>query len=171
LVYDGVGYSLSPLVSIDWGRFQGLCVLAAKAAPGEAAALLWQALQLVEGPPFAATEGSEFYRWVAAEHLDLTLVATLVDTAETLAASALETGDLDTAMWAVEKGLSLDPAREQLYQCWMHILGRSGRPDRVTEIYRRLCSMLQTRIDPSLAPTAESQSIWRSYRAPDASSV
>ena len=124
-----------------------------------------RALELVEGAPFGPAVSNEFFEWVSSEHLDLMLIARVVDAADELARLALNAADFDTVIWAVEKGLSLDPAREQLYQLWMHALGRSGRGDRVTEIYRRLCSMLQRRIDPAQSPTPESETIWRSYAA------
>lgn len=163
LVYDGVAYSLSSEVTSDWVRFQRLCTLAARQPEDEARQLYRQALELVGGPPFAALEGSEFYQWVWAESLDSAITATVVDAAETLAALALDADDFGGALWAVEKGLSLDPARERLYQTWMHICGRSGRADRVTDIYKRLCSMLKARIDPTLVPSAQSEGIWKSY--------
>jgi DNA-binding SARP family transcriptional activator len=163
LVYDGAAYSLSSEVTSDWVRFQRLCTIAARQPEDEARKLYRQALELVGGPPFAAVEGSEFYQWVWAESLDSAITATVVDTAETLAALSLDAEDFEVALWAVEKGLSLDPARERLYQTWMHICGRSGRADRVTDIYKRLCSMLKARIDPTLVPSAESEGIWKSY--------
>ena len=169
LLYGNGCYLLAGAVSTDWRRFEGLIALASNQGPAEARGSYRRALEMVDGPPFGAAVSNEFFEWVCSEHLDLIIVAQVVDAADELAELSLAAQDFDTAIWAVEKGLSLDPAREQLYQHWMHALGRSGRTDHVSEIYRRLCSMLQKRIDPAQAPTPESEAIWRRYAVEEAS--
>ena len=76
---------------------------------------------------------------------------------------ALQAGDPGTVMWAVEKGLQLEPTREELFRLWMHALGRAGRPAKVDDVYRRLKLVLRQRINPLQEPQAASRDVWRSY--------
>ena len=156
------GYTLSDEVTCDWTRFQDLIDPRVGTA-GEVAAGLKEALELVGGEPFTGSLSRPFYEWVGAEHLDLAMVARVVDTAERLGRLALDSGDHDTAEWAVQKGLALDPAREELFQVWMHVAGRAGRPDRVDDIYRRLCRSLQRHIDAGLSPSEASELVRSAY--------
>jgi len=156
------GYTLSDEVTCDWTRFQGLTDSRVGTA-AELAAGLREALGLVGGEPFAGSLSRPFYEWVSAEHLDLAMVARVVDTAERLGRLALDSGDHDTAEWAVQKGLELDPAREELFQVWMHVAGRAGRPDRVDDIYHRLCRSLQRHIDAGLSPSEASEAVRSAY--------
>ncbi|MCU4186446.1 LysM peptidoglycan-binding domain-containing protein [Acidiferrimicrobium sp. IK] len=160
----GGGYVLAGSVTSDWGRFQALAALGREAgSTQEAAARYRQALELVEGAPFAGSLDSQFFEWVSGEQLEYTIAATVVDAAEELARLALEAGDHDGVAWAVERGLGMDPAREQLYQYWMHALGRTAEADRVTAVWKRLCAALQAHIDPAQAPSPDSQAVYRSY--------
>ena len=156
------GYTLSDEVTCDWTRFQDLIDPRVGTA-AEVAAGRKEALGLVGGEPFTGSLSRPFYEWVGAEHLDLGMVARVVDTAERLGRLALDSGDHDTAEWAVQKGLALDPAREELFQVWMHVAGRAGRPDRVDDIYRRLCRSLQRHIDAGLSPSEASELVRSAY--------
>ena len=157
------GYALATEVSCDWNRFRALTDAAGDRSSPEARTRLRGALDLVQGEPFAGSVSRPFYEWVSAEHLDLAMVAEVVDTAERLGRTALDAGDQETAEWAVQKGLQLDPAREELYQVWRHAAGGSGRPDRVEEIYRRLCRALQRHIDAGLSPNEQSELVRATY--------
>jgi DNA-binding SARP family transcriptional activator len=165
LTYSRDGYRLSDDTSYAWTRFQALVALAANQPPAGAIVTYRRALELVRGAPLGGLADSSFFEWASSEHLDLTITMRVVDTAEALAEAALDVGDLDTARWAVDQGLAADLAREQLYQYWMHTEGRSGNPDRVGEIYRRLCDMLRKQIHVLQAPSEQSETIWRSYTA------
>jgi DNA-binding SARP family transcriptional activator len=165
LVHTPQGYRLSGDVSSDWTRFEGLVRRARTQAPPEAMAGLRRALELVRGEPFSGAVSSQFFEWVASEHLDLTLSAKIVDIAEELGELALAAGDYDTVMWAVEKGLRLEPTREEMFRLWMHALGRMGRPGSVDEVYRRLKLVLRQRIHPLQEPQAGSYAVWRTYTA------
>jgi DNA-binding SARP family transcriptional activator len=122
-------------------------------------------LELVRGEPFSGALSSQFFEWVASEHLDLTLSAKIVDVAQDLGELALEADDHETVVWAVEKGLLLEPTREEMFRLWMHALGRQGRSGRVDDVYRRLKLVLRQRIHPLQEPQAESYAVWRSYMA------
>ncbi len=165
LVHTPQGYRLSADVSSDWSRFERLVSDARSQPPQQAMAHLRRALELVRGEPFSGALSSQFFEWVASEHLDLTLSAKIVDVAQDLGELALEADDYETVVWAVEKGLLLEPTREEMFRLWMHALGRQGRSGRVDDIYRRLKLVLRQRIHPLQEPQAESYGVWRSYMA------
>jgi DNA-binding SARP family transcriptional activator len=101
----------------------------------------------------------KFFEWVGSERLDDRIKMRVVDVASALASAALELEDWDTVRWAVDKGLALDPAREELFQALMHAEGRSGKPARVHEVYGHLCMMLQREADLLQTPSDKSEEI------------
>ena len=121
------------------------------------------ALDLVKGEPFSGVMSSQFFEWVASEHLDFVLSAKAVDVAQELAELAFEAGDTGTVLWAVEKGLQLEPTREEMFRLWMHTLGQAGRAAKVDEVYRRLKLVLRQRIHPLHEPQPETREVWRRY--------
>jgi DNA-binding SARP family transcriptional activator len=163
LVYSPFGYRLADDVTSDWGRFEKFVLRARGLEPADAMACLRSALELVRGQPFGGTMSSQFFEWVASEHLDMTLSAKAVDVAQDLGELALGAGDFATVTWAVDKGLQLEPTREEMFRLWMHALGRAGRPAKVDEVYRRLKLVLRQRIHPLQEPQEESREVWRSY--------
>jgi len=165
LTYSAQGYRLVPEVTSDWARFETLVARAHRISSPAAIGVLRGALELVRGEPFGGALSSQFFAWVASEHLDLTLTARVVDTAEDLGELALEVGDFETVLWAVDKGLQLEPTREELFRLWMHALGRSDRPAKVDEVYRRLMLVLRQRLHPLQEPQEASREVWRSYTA------
>ena len=165
LVHTPQGYRLSADVSSDWSRFERLVSDARSQPPEQAMAQLRRALELVRGEPFSGALSSQFFEWVASEHLDLTLSAKIVDVAEDLGELALAADEHETVVWAVEKGLLLEPTREEMFRLWMHALGRQGRCGRVDDVYRRLKLVLRQRIHPLQEPQPESYAVWRSYMA------
>jgi DNA-binding SARP family transcriptional activator len=167
LVHTPLGYRLAGDVSSDWSRFEKLVSDARSQPKRQTMAGLRRALELVRGEPFSGALSSQFFEWVASEHLDLTISAKIVDVAQDLGELALEVDDYETVVWAVEKGLLLEPTREEMFRLWMHALGRMGRPGRVDDIYRRLKLVLRQRIHPLQEPQTESYSVWRSYTAGD----
>ncbi len=167
LVHTPQGYRLAADVSSDWSRFEKLVSEAHALPAGAARAGLRQALELVRGEPFSGALSSQFFEWVASEHLDLTISAKIVDVAQDLGELALEVEDYETVVWAVDKGLMLEPTREEMFRLWMHALGRRGRPGGVDDVYRRLKLVLRQRIHPLQEPQPESHSVWRTYTAGD----
>ena len=125
--------------------------------------LLRRALELVRGEPFSGALSSQFFEWVASEHLDFMMSGKLVDVAQELAELAFETGDSSTVLWAVDKGLQLEPTREEMFRLWMHTLGQAGRPAKVDEVYRRLKLVLRQKLHPLQEPQPESREVWRRY--------
>jgi DNA-binding SARP family transcriptional activator len=167
LAYSPLGYRLTDDVTSDWGRFERYVALARGRGPAEAMASLRRALDLVRGQPFGGATSSQFFEWVASEHLDMTICAKAVDVAQDLGELALGAGDLATVTWAVDKGLQLDPTREEMFRLWMHAEGRAGRPAKVDDIYRRLKLVLRQRIHPLQEPQDASRDVWRSYTSAD----
>jgi DNA-binding SARP family transcriptional activator len=165
LFYSAMGYRLADEVTCDLDRFERLVANARRQSGTAAVGSLHQALELVRGEPFGGALASQFFEWVASEHLDLTLSAKVVDVAQDLGEIALEANDLETVSWAVGKGLQLEPTREELFRLWMHALGRAGRPARVDEVYRRLKLVLRQRLHPLHEPQTESRDVWRAYTA------
>ena len=167
IAYSPQGYRLSADVTSDWARFEQYLANARRQPPADAIASLRRALELVRGEPFGGTLSSQFFEWVASEHLDMTFSARAVDAAEDLGQLALDAGDLETVVWAVEKGLLLEPTREELFRLWMHALGRAGRPAKVDDLYRRLTLVIRQRLHPLQEPQAETREVWRRYTAPE----
>ncbi|HTT91230.1 MAG TPA: BTAD domain-containing putative transcriptional regulator [Acidimicrobiales bacterium] len=165
IAYSPQGYRLASDVTSDWKRFEKYLANARQQSPGEAIASLRKALELVRGEPFGGALSSQFFEWVASEHLDMTFSAKVVDAAEDLGQMALDLGDLEAVVWAVEKGLQLEPTREGLFRLWMHALGREGRPAKVDDVYRRLKMVLRQRIHSLQEPQPETREVWRRYTA------
>lgn len=165
VVYSAQGYRLSADVTCDWDRFERYVSLARGKGPEAKLEVLRKALELVRGEPFSGYMSSQFFEWVASEHLDLTLAAAVVDVAQDLGETALGLEDYATVKWAVDKGLQLEPTREELFRLWMHALGRTGRPVKVDEVYRRLKLVLRQRLHPLQEPQPASREVWRAYTA------
>ncbi len=163
LAYSPQGYRLAEEVTSDWERFDRVVAIARQQPPLEAVDSLRAALELVRGEPFGGALSSQFFEWVASEHLDLTITAQVVDAAQDLGQYALDARDFDTVIWAVEKGLQLEPTREELSRLWMHALGRTGRPAKVDDVYRRLKVVLRHRLSALHEPQPETRAVWRSY--------
>ncbi len=163
IAYSPQGYRLTPDVTSDWSRFEKYVANARRQRPSQAMTSLRRALELVRGEPFAGALASQFFEWVASEHLDLTLSAKAVDSAQDLGQMALDANDLETVVWAVEKGLLLEPTREELFRLWMHALGREGRPAKVDDVYRRLKVVLRQRLHALQEPQPETREVWRKY--------
>ena len=77
--------------------------------------------------------------------------------------SEVKAGDLELVLWAVNRGLGIDPVREELYRHWMHALGRGPDAVMVTGVFDRLRTALQDHIDPTQQPSPESQEVYRYY--------
>ncbi len=169
IVYSPQGYRLAGDVTSDWARFEKYVANARRQSPDEAMTSLRSALELVRGEPFGGVLSSQFFEWVASEHLDMTFSAKAVDAAQDLGQFALDLGDLEGVVWAVEKGLQLEPTREELFVLWMHALGRQGRPAKVDDVYRRLKLVIRQRLDPLQEPRPETREVWRLYTAAELS--
>ena len=170
LFFTPEGYRFAEGVTSDWARFQHLAAAAAKCDDPKDRVETWAAaLGLVDAAPFARSFPGKYFEWVGSERLIDQMTARIVDIAYALATAALDAEDWDLVRWAVDRGLALAPAREELFQALMHAEGRAGKPDRVQEVYGQLCAMLQREIDVLQTPTDTSEAIRDTYTTQRAS--
>ena len=96
------------------------------------------ALELVRGAPLADAAPGQ---WHWAEQLRHDMIATISDIAVVLARRALKAGDLDSAQWAIEKGLAVGSEDEQFAATQIqlaHLQGDDALADRlVMQLTRR----------------------------------
>jgi len=167
ILHSAMGYSLADDVTCDLDRFEKMVAIANRQGQHDALAGYRRALELVRGQPFGGVISSQFFEWVASEQLDFTVQAKVVDVAQRLAELATEEDDFETVRWAVEKGLLLEPTREELFRLWMHALGREGRAGMVDDVYRRLKFVLRQKLSPLAEPREETRAVWLHYTSPE----
>lgn len=131
---DVGGYCLDD-VRTDWARFKALLGEARFAAATEAAALLSEALSLVQGRPFThVAKGT--YTFAYSELLVSEIEVAVSDAAHRLASLALDAGDPVTAAEAASKGLMVVPTMERLYQDRMMAAAMSRDRDALHQVRR-----------------------------------
>jgi len=155
-------YRISELVTIDAIRSLTL-VAAAKDTddPDEAMALHRAALELVEGAPLDGTLTG--YAWWRGEGHDYRVAAALVDGACQLSRLATETGHLDLAAWALERGRLVEPYSEALTRAAMQFAATAGDADRL----RREWVDCQRRVDelePGSLPSERTERLYGQLR-------
>ncbi|CAM5676057.1 Membrane protein OS=Streptomyces antimycoticus OX=68175 GN=SANT12839_101160 PE=4 SV=1 [Streptomyces antimycoticus] len=106
-------YTLGPHVTSDWTQFQELYRAGMHDTGEDADLALRQALALVRGRPFAATDPRR-YTW--AEPWTQEMTSAIVDTAHELATRRLAAHDPRSALWAATKGLSAAEEDELLHR-------------------------------------------------------
>ena len=121
-------YVPGPGVGCDWTLFQALAALGAEAAArhetAKAIRLYREALELVEGEPFAdVPPGSHV--WVETEHLDTDIRLAVSQAASQLAEVAMHS-DPETALWATQQGRLLLPTQLNLFDTWMMAAAELG---------------------------------------------
>jgi DNA-binding SARP family transcriptional activator len=137
-------YRLSPLISLDWTRFQTLTQLAAR-DDSRAIPALRQALDLVRGIPLeGATPGD--YEWAFAHRTEME--SAIGDAAEQLARHYLDQGNHTDAIWAARRGLLASPYDERLYRQLMRSAYDAGNPSGVDAIMRELLHVLDAEAEP-----------------------
>jgi len=138
-------YRLSPLISLDWTRFQTLTQLANQ-DDSRAVAAVRQALELVRGIPLeGATPGD--YEWAFAHRTEME--SAIGDAAEQLARMYLDQGSLSDAIWAARRGLLASPYDERLYRQLMRAAYQAGNPPGVDAIMRELLHVLDAEDEPA----------------------
>jgi DNA-binding SARP family transcriptional activator len=154
-------YCLSSAVACDWVRFEAIRKGAAD-RPAEALTLLGEALGLVHGRPFQDVPNG-YYAWVGLERLDSEMEAAVADAAGHLASAALEAGDVDTARFAVERGLLAVPGSESLLQAAMRVAAAAGDGDGIERAFRD-ARRLARALDPLGEPEAETRRLYEELR-------
>ena len=122
-------------ITSDWEQLQALI---GGGVNRVANASLVHALELVRGAPLADAAPGQ---WHWAEQLRHDMIATISDIAVVLARRALKAGDLDSAQWAIEKGLAVGSEDEQFAATQIqlaHLQGDDALADRlVMQLTRR----------------------------------
>lgn len=139
-------YRLGPAVGCDWTRFQVLIEQARFGDAPLAMARLRAALALVSGPPFdGAASGA--YQWAYSDQIVSAIEVAVVDAACRLAEFALDTNDIDLALWSVQQGHLVTPGHEGLYRARMRAHAHLGDLDAVHQTFREAQRAART-IDP-----------------------
>jgi DNA-binding SARP family transcriptional activator len=134
-------WSVAPgALSLDWAWFRGALNRSAR-QDAERESQLRLALDLVRGPAFAGVADRR-YAWLAATGVveDTTLAVGLTATA--LADLAAERGDAEGAVSAVERGLELLPANEDLWCSRLLLARRFGSRSDVEDVAARMYEAL-----------------------------
>ncbi|MPZ28924.1 MAG: LysM peptidoglycan-binding domain-containing protein [Micromonosporaceae bacterium] len=139
-------YRLGPDVGCDWTRFQTLIAAARTADTAKAATLLRNALTLIRGTPFDGAAGNG-YQWVYDEQIISEIEVAAVDAAHRLAELALDTEDIDLAIWAARQGHLVTPGHEGLYRARMRAHALAGDLDAVHQTFREAQRAAQA-LDP-----------------------
>jgi len=137
-------YRLTPLISLDWTRFQTLTQLANQ-DDSRAVPALRQALDLVRGNPLEGTTPGD-YEWAFAHRTEMESV--IGDAAEQLARRYLDQHDHASATWAARRGLLASPYDERLYRQLMRAAYQTGNPPGVDAIMRELLHVLDAEGEP-----------------------
>jgi DNA-binding SARP family transcriptional activator len=137
-------YRLSPLISLDWTRFQTLTQLADQ-DESRAVPALRQALELVRGIPLEGTTPGD-YEWAFAHRTEME--SAIGDAAEQLARRYLDQHDHASATWAARRGLLASPYDERLYRQLMRAAYQTGNPPGVDAIMRELLHVLDAEGEP-----------------------
>jgi len=137
-------YRLSPLISLDWTRFQTLTQLASQ-DDSRAIPALRQALDLVRGIPLEGTSPGD-YEWAFAHRTEME--SAIGDAAERLARRYLDQHDHASATWAARRGLLASPYDERLYRQLMRAAYQTGNLTAVDAIMRELLHVLDAEGEP-----------------------
>jgi len=120
LAQDGA-YPLGAGVGCDWTLFRALSALGAEAAAhhetDKAVAFYREALELIEGEPFADVAPGTCV-WADSLHLRTDIGLAVSKAAAELADLAMAS-DPETAVWATQQGLLLLPTQLELFDSWM----------------------------------------------------
>lgn len=116
---------LHPAVTSDWEQLR---ILVSGGVNRSSSSALQRGLELVRGAPLADAAPGQ---WVWAEQLRLDMIAMITDMAVVLARRSLELGELDTAAWAIERGVVANPDDESLLAVSLLLAARSGDQQQV----------------------------------------
>jgi DNA-binding SARP family transcriptional activator len=137
---------------VDLDELERLLSAANGAEPGDAHALMEDALRLFRGEPVAGAD----YVWSESEARRLR--ATHVDLLEQLARQRLESGEARAALEATERGLDVDTLNESLWRLAMEAENALGLRNAVAERYERLRVLLNEHL--GLEPAQETRALY-----------
>jgi hypothetical protein len=159
-------YVPGPGVGCDWTLFQALAALGAEAAArhetAKAIRLYREALELVEGEPFAdVPPGSHV--WVETEHLDTDIRLAVSQAASQLAEVAMHS-DPETALWATHQGRLLLPTQLNLFDTWMTAAAELGDANGVDQALQAK-TWAYGQLDPDGGVPPETMELYRHLMA------
>jgi hypothetical protein len=126
----------------------------------QAIELLWQGLELVEGPPFDA----DGYDWAHHGTQDVAEASSLIErSAAQLVELALNVDDVERARGAITQGLRGLPGDEVLYRLRMRVEHHAGNLAGVSTAYDELVRYLA---DLDAEPSSTTVDLWRSLLRP-----
>jgi hypothetical protein len=162
---DGA-YGIGAGVGCDWTLFEALTQAAADAAARhdtpKAIALYREALQLIEGEPFAdVAPGS--HTWVDSEHL-VTDIRLAVTAAATNLAELAMASEPETAVWATHQGRLLLPTQLGLFDTWMAAAAALGDVEGIDQALHAKC-WAHDQLDPDGGIPPETMELYRHLRA------
>ena len=165
LAVDGA-YSPGPGVGCDWILFRGLVAAGADAGAhhetAEAIALYREALELVQGEPFAdVAPGS--CNWADAKHLVTDMQLAVSTAASDLAKLAITT-EPETAVWAAQQGLLLLPTQLELFDTWMTAAAEMGDSGALDQCVQAKC-WAHEQLDPDGGVAPETMELYRRLKA------
>jgi hypothetical protein len=162
LVVDGTGrMSLGPEVRVDWQVFLALLGQAAVARqaatpkPGDEAAILARALDLVTGQLLDGRPAGR-YAWLAADPLEYEATARVADAGHRLAELRLAAGDAQGAMDAARAGLRLAFSDELLWRDLLTAAHATGQEHVLCAVVGEVSARVSLdEVLPKMAPKTE----------------
>ncbi|MFM9462663.1 hypothetical protein ACKI1K_07390 [Streptomyces scabiei] len=133
-------YALAPSVTSDWGQFKDLAARGELDDSPTGTRSLRNALELVNGPPFADVIGPDRYAW--AEPYASEMSEAIVRVAHRLTYRYLEGDDLPGARWTVRRGYQALPGGLQQFQVAAEAVRESySEPDGLRHLADQLTHM------------------------------
>ena len=162
---DGA-YSPGPGFGCDWVLFQALVAAGAQAAArhetAKAIALYREALELVNGEPFADVPPGSC-TWADAKHLITDIQLAVAKAATDLAKLAMS-AEPETAAWAAQQGLLLLPTQLELFDTWAIAAAEMGDAGALEQCIKAKC-WAHEQLDPDGGVAPETMELYRRLKA------
>jgi hypothetical protein len=151
-------YTLSPLVTVDAVRVAKLIDAGMEARHSEESlALLREGLAQIEGEPLAGVLTG--YGWWRGEGHERRIADVAVDGACRLVRTAVTTGDLDLARWAIEQARRVEPYSEALTRAAMELAAAAGDARRL-HVEWTDCVRQMDDLDPGAMPSDATEMLY-----------
>ena len=143
---DGLWRLQGPGLRVDWDVFRAY-VDHAERMPREAGRALSAALDLVTGEAWADLPAGR-YAWLAYDAASVQIPALVIRTARRLAAMEAERGNADAARDALQRGLRMAPASEQLWCDALRLAAKHASPRDVKAIADQMYATIEAQGSP-----------------------
>jgi DNA-binding SARP family transcriptional activator len=156
-------YRLSTSVTVDANRAWALIREGLGSRdPVHAVTRLVEGLGLVRGEPLGGVLTG--YAWWRAEGHERRVADAVVDGACALVRTALESGDIDLARWALAQARKVEPYCEPLTRAAMRIAAASGDVRRLHAEWQE-CQRQMDELDPGATPSERTEQLYALLRA------